>query len=169
MTRGYAEERAFKQSRYEDIRVLIKDGTFNPVKTSDIPVNPRIFASRFVDALKRVGNGLRKKSILLAHKYSDEGSILIATTAPTVQSFSHRICLSLTFSIPSMYGYNRDILQAYMKCSSKLEREVYMRSPPELRLPPEYVFKIVNPLYGIPELGFIGSSHTLRITPTGCK
>lgn len=147
------EERYFRQAREDELRGVFKDGAFILVKASNITGHPRIFGSRFVDELKWIKHGLRNKSRLVAQNVADEGATFIATKAPTVQRFLERICLSLTASLPTMTAYARDITQAYIQSSSNLERAIYMLPPPELRLSPGDVLKVVKPLYGILESG----------------
>ena len=132
---------------------MINDGTFIPVKASTLEPNTRIFGSRFVDELKKVGDDLRKKSRLIAQNYADEGAATIPTKAPTVQRFSQRIALSIAASISHMNTYTRDITQAYIQSQTQLERDVYIKAPDELGLDEDYVLKVVKPLYGIPESG----------------
>ena len=151
--KGSVEEQAFKSSRLSELEGLVKDGTFVPIHERDIVGSPRIFGSRFVDELKKVGDGLKKKSRLVAQNYADEHAGYIPTKAPTVQRFSQRIALCIAASLPKMDLYTRDITQAYIQSHTELEREVYIKAPPELGLAPGYVLKVVKPLYGIPESG----------------
>ena len=116
--KGSAEERAFKQSRKDELDGLLKDGTFKPVHESTIKGSKRIFGSRFIDELKRAGDILKKKSRLVAQNYADEDATYIATKAPTVQRFSQRVALSLAASFPKMKTYTRDITQAYIQADS---------------------------------------------------
>ncbi len=51
----------------------------------------------------------------------------------------------------NMLMYSRDISQAYIQSESKLERDVYVRAPPEMNLPPSKILKVLKPLCGIPE------------------
>lgn len=52
-----------------------------------------------------------------------------------------------------MTPFLRDITQAYVQSDSTLERDVYLKPPPEMNLPPGSVLKVMKPLYGIPESG----------------
>ena len=131
----------------------MRDGTFIPIKEEDIKGEPRIFGSRFVDELKKVGDRLKKKSRLVAQNYADDDATAIATKAPTVQRFAQRVALSIAASYPELIPYTRDITQAYIQSHTDLERDVYIRAPKELGLQPGFVLKVVRPLYGIPESG----------------
>ena len=145
--RGSKEEEAFSQPRKDELSGLLRDGTFKPIRLTDIPTTARIFGSRFVDELKKVGDRLRKKSRLVAQNYADDGAASIATKAPTVQRFSQRVALSLAASMPPLEAYTRDITQAYIQSHTQLERDVHIRAPNELGLPPDYALKVVKPLY----------------------
>lgn len=151
--RGSLEEKAFSASRKTELEGLLRDGTFKPTQLSDVPHSTRIFGCRFVDELKKVGAQLKKKSRLVAQNYSDIGATCIPTKAPTVQRYSQRTALSIAVSSPHMESYTRDITQAYVQSNTMLERNVYIKAPPELDLPDGFVLKVVKPLYGIPESG----------------
>jgi len=47
----------------------------------------------------------------------------------------------------------RDISQAYTQSHTSLARDFYIRPPRELNLPQGVIWKILRPLYGIPEAG----------------
>ena len=129
MKRGSKEEAAFAQPRRDELDGLLKDGTFVPVKLSNVPESSRIFGSRFVDEIKKVGKGLRKKSRLVAQNYADNDAASIATKAPTVQRFSQRVALSIAASLPTLVPYVRDVTQAYVQAHTNLERRVFIRAP----------------------------------------
>ena len=147
------EEAAFATSRKAELEGLTKDGTFEPIHESKVPTTVRIFGSRFVDELKKVGCMLKKKSRLVAQNYTDDEATAIPTKAPTVQRISQRVALCIAASMSSMNMYTRDITQAYIQSHTQLERDVYIRAPKEMELPPGYIIKVVKPLYGIPESG----------------
>lgn len=52
---------------------------------------------------------------------------------------------------PDTTLFCRVVAQAYLKSSKNLTRDVYIRDPRELGLPPNTVIKFLKPLYGIPE------------------
>lgn len=141
----------FEKSRRQELDGLIKNGTFIPVDKKDIPEGARVFGSRFIDEIKRAGQGQRRKSRLVAQNYSDEAATTIATRAPTVQRSSQRLLLSLAISVDGMTAFSRDITQAYIQSDRNLERDVFIKAPSELNLPIDTVLKVVRPLYGIPE------------------
>lgn len=91
---GSAEERAFAESRKGEISGRLRDITLLQMREKDIDREPRIFESRFVDEMKRVGERLRKKSRLVVQNYANERAATSTTTTPTVQLFSEQICCS---------------------------------------------------------------------------
>lgn len=65
------EELEFKESRKAEIDGFVKDGTFHPVEESKFKLNTRIFGSRFIDELNKVGYNLHKRSRLIERNYED--------------------------------------------------------------------------------------------------
>jgi hypothetical protein len=49
--------------------------------------------------------------------------------------------------------YLRDISQAYVQSSTHLNRDFFIRPPPELGLHEGLILKVIKPLYGVPEAG----------------
>lgn len=47
----------------------------------------------------------------------------------------------------------RDVTEAYIRTTTRLEMEVFIRPPKELNLPQRQVLKVLKPLYEIPESG----------------
>lgn len=62
---------------------LLREGTFVVIKEKGVPDGSRIFCSSFINELKRAGEGLRKKSHLVAQTYKDKGATTIETKDPT--------------------------------------------------------------------------------------
>lgn len=82
------EENAFAQSRKKEPQRLLLEVTFVKVRESLIDGRTRIFGSKFVDELKRMGDRLKKKSRPVAQIYADEKAATIATKAPQTKRFS---------------------------------------------------------------------------------
>lgn len=84
---------------------------------------------------------------------------MVLTQSPTIQRASQRLILCITALLQGedMRLYSRDITQAYVQSTTKLNRDFYTRIPPELAealsVPNGTVVKVVRPLYGIPESG----------------
>lgn len=143
----------FVESRRKEINGLLEKGVFDVIPISKVPSDIRIFKSRFVDEIKNIGTAdAFEKSRLVVQAYNDQGKGLVLTQAPTIQRVSQRMILALTPCV-RMPLYLRDISQAYVQSSTSLNREFYIRPPPELNLDPQSVLKVVKPLYGVPEAG----------------
>lgn len=96
---------------------------------SSIEGDHRIFGSRFVDELKEVGQRLKRKSLLEAQTYAEEGTITKDTKEPTVQRYYERLALSIEASMKTRKTYTRDITRAYIQSHTNLERDVYITAP----------------------------------------
>lgn len=90
---------SFATSRKAELDGLLKNGTLLPLQRSDLLPNTRVFGSRFIDQLKKSENETRRKSLLVAQNYADDGARQIATEGPTVQSFSQHFLLRLVASV----------------------------------------------------------------------
>lgn len=150
---GKQDKPDFYKTRKAELQGLINNGTFETANINDIPPNTRIFGSRFIDDLKKIGRRLKQKSRLVAQNYMDEEAAEMGTKAPTIQRFSQRLLIALAASIPETYTATRDITQAYVQSRSRLERPVFIKPPKEMNLPKDTVLRVVRPLYGIPESG----------------
>lgn len=112
---GSREERMFTQPRRDELNGLLKIGTFLPRKLTEVPDGARFFGARFVDEIKRAGQGLRKKSRFVSQNYCDEEATTMATKAPTVQRYSQRVACSIGASYSQdLKAIIRDIIQAYI-------------------------------------------------------
>ena len=119
-----------------------------------MPITAHLFNLQFVDDIKFPGTPKAfEKSRLVVQAYNDEGKKTILTQSPTIQRVSQRLILCLAASIQGLDIYLRDISQAYTQSHTSLIRNFYIWPPPELYLPPGILLKILQPLYGIPEVG----------------
>lgn len=104
-----------------------------------------------------------RKSRLVIQADNDDGKVEILTQSPTIQRVSQRLILALTPSLSSTCQlYLRDISQAYVQSTTRLNRLIIAKPPKEIisLLPTDdMVMKIIKPLYGVPEIG----THWLRI------
>lgn len=55
-----------------------------------------------------------------------------------------------------------DITQAYLQSDSPLVRNVYIKPPPELRMPKGRVLRLIKPLYGLADSGDYWGSTSSR-------
>jgi len=85
--------------------------------------------------------------------YNDLGALKISTKSPTVMRISQRLIVSLAPCKPKLKAYLRDMIQAYTQARTKLERQIFLEAPTEMRLQPDEVLLVEKPLYGIPESG----------------
>jgi hypothetical protein len=150
----------FKESRKKEINDLLERGAFQIVSSADVPPEIRIFNSRFVDEIKHPGTpDAYEKSRLIVQAYNDHGKEMILTQSPTIQRMSQRLILALTATLMNSISgtnlYLRDVTQAYVQSTTKLNREFYARPPHDLGigLDDKAVLRIMKPLYGIPEAG----------------
>lgn len=117
----------------------------------DTPEGRRVFGSRFIEELKRAGEGLCKEARLVAQNYQDVEASKIATKAPTGQRSSQCILFRLAAYYKNMSLCKRDVSQFYVQSDIPLERPVDIEAPPEMNLGPDIFLRVVRPLYGIPE------------------
>jgi hypothetical protein len=146
----------YEESRRTEINGLLERGVFVPVDEKDIPPGTRIYTFRFVDEVKNRGTDKAyEKSRLVVQAYNDREKTLVLTQSPTIQRSSQRIILSIGSSKNDAQFYIRDITQAYIQSTTYLNRDFYIRIPPDLAhfFPGARFLKIVRPLYGIPEAG----------------
>ena len=143
-----------------------------------MPIGTRIFNSRFVDEVKNSGTDRAyEKSRIVVQAYNDSEKHIVLTQSPTIQRVSQRLILSIaaiTIATNSdTHLFLRDITQAYVQSTSKLNREFYIRPPPELSselgISGNTVLKVVKPLYGVPEAGnhWFTTYHSHHINQLG--
>ncbi len=119
----------FNNAKIAEIQELIKKGTYEFVKESDIPANATILQSRFVLTMKNSDNPdqyFKARLVLLGHIDPDKPRVV--NEAPTVLKSSIRFAIALIVS----HGFNiwsRDISQAFLQSEDPLRRTVYVRPP----------------------------------------
>lgn len=128
-------------------------------KICTIPKSARIYDYRWVDKIKNISkNELDtpvddpyRKSILCSRNFRDSGTVTFPLRAPTVSNTGFRIMLALAASFPAKNVFLYDVQQIFTQSKSSLERDVYMRAPPELNLPNRYILQVLESLYGFSE------------------
>lgn len=155
-----SESGQFVASRQKEILGLIEKGVFQITDLSQIPINARIFNSRFVDEVKNQGTEKAfEKSRLVVQAYNDINKASVLTQSPTIQRVSQRVILCLAAVLQDRHNklYLRDVTQAYVQSNSSLNRDFFIRPPPELAnmlgASRDDVLKVMKPLYGVPEAG----------------
>lgn len=141
----------FIDSRKKEITGLINEGVFKIVSKGDIPANTRIFGCRFVDEIKYKDDIPFEKSRLVVQAHHDDGKKEVLTQSPTIQRVSQRLIICIATVLPRPLAV-RDISQAYVQSTSKLNRTIYVRPPPGTDLG-DNLLQVIRPLYGIPEAG----------------
>jgi hypothetical protein len=142
------------KSRRKEINGLLEKRVFELTTIDAVPKDVRIFNSRFVDEIKYPDTSdAYEKSRLVIQAYNDHDKTLMLTQSPTIQRMSQRIILALTAFIPDCHLYLRDITQAYVQSKTPLNRQFFIRSPPELDLSKDSILRVVKPLYDVPEAG----------------
>ncbi|EEA24070.1 conserved hypothetical protein [Talaromyces marneffei ATCC 18224] len=151
-----ASDGQFDESRRREVTGLLERGVFVAVNYEDIPLEARIYGFRFVDEVKNKGTDKAfEKSRLVVQAYNDKDKEFVLTQSPTIQRSSQRLILCIGTSKDGVRFWIRDVTQAYIQSTTKLNREFYIRIPPELRhyFPGCEFLRVVRPLYGIPEAG----------------
>jgi hypothetical protein len=160
----------YTKSRETELNGLLNNGVFEIVTADDVPPTARIFNSRFVDTIKNAGTPQAfEKSRLVVQAYKDDEKKGVLTQAPTIQRASQRLLLSLAASIPELEVHLRDISQAYTQSETNLARDFFVRPPKELQMPGELLWKVLRPLYGVPEAGthWFRTYHNHHLTRLG--
>jgi hypothetical protein len=145
----------YTESRRKEINGLLEKDVFEPADLKDIPPGTRIFNLRFVDEIKDPGTEKAfEKSRLVVQAYNDANKTTVLTESPTIQRCSQRLLLCLAACIKDSKLYLRDVTQAYTQSTTLLNRDFYVRPPPELAAAyGSTILKVIRPLYGIPEAG----------------
>ncbi|KAE8553803.1 hypothetical protein EYB25_002341 [Talaromyces marneffei] len=150
-----ALEHQFTESRRKEINGLTEKGVFEAVDPKDVPLNIRIFNLRFVDEIKNPRTDKAfEKSRLVVQAYNDADKTFVLTESPTIQRCSQRLILCLALCKEDTKLYLQDVTQAYTQSTTLLNRDFYVRPPPELTATfQSSILKVIRPLYGIPEAG----------------
>ena len=161
LSNGDPRRKLFKEAIEAEIKGLFENDTFIVVKKSDFTYEEikdmTILKAKLVLAYKDPTTSEERKKarlVVQAIEKLDKDKKLLFTYSPTVKRSSVRIMLC----IPTRIGlkiYLRDISQAYVSSKSKLLREIYVIPPKELGLERDILWKVIRPLYGLPESGLI--------------
>jgi len=143
----------YVESREKELAGLMGRKIFQIVDKCSVPHGARIFGTRFLDSMKTVDGKTFPKSRLVAQNYRDKDATKISTKSPTITRLGFRMAISLCVMFPDMEPYLRDISQAYTQADSNLDRKVYLKPVPDMKIPKDKVLLAVKPLYGIPESG----------------
>lgn len=145
------ELHSFKESRKKEWAGLMDRNTFKVADEHTIPKRTRIFAKRFVDALKTVDGRTYEKSCMVCRIFNDKDASGVPTKSLTVTRLGFRTAVSLGTMFPEYTPYLRDISQACEQSNGELGRLVYLRPLSKMGIPEGKVLQAVKPLNGIPE------------------
>ena len=112
-----------------------------------------ILRSRYVHAIKNVGMPDQKhksRLVVQAVKRADRDSPSLFKYSPTTTRSSTRLLLSTAASM-DWEVRTRDISQAFVSSEYDLLREVYIVPPKEANRPKDELWRLLKPLYGLPE------------------
>ncbi len=147
-------------SRQKEILGLLEKGVFQVVNPKDLPVDIKVFNSRFVDEIKNASTDKAfEKSRLVVQAYNDYIKDLVLTQSPTILRVSQRliVCLAAILQNNTTKLYLHDVTQAYVQSTSDLRRDFFIHPLPELitmmGASSNCILKVVKPLYGVPEAG----------------
>ncbi|KYK57237.1 hypothetical protein DCS_04244 [Drechmeria coniospora] len=149
----------FELSDATEIDSLIGRGIIIPIQFDPTVHKTRIFGLRLVREIKDKATDVPfEKSRLVVQGHSDHDKRFILTQSPTILRCSQRLILAIAPMLQQHYGFHlalRDITQAYTQSATPLYREILARPPREIknRYPEGTIFRVMRPLYGIPEAG----------------
>ncbi len=141
----------FAESRRKEVIDLLEKRVFELIIIDAVLRDVRIFNFRFVDEIKHSDIAdVYEKSRLVIQTYNDHDKTLVLTQSSTIQRMSQRIILALTAIIKHNL-YLRDITQTYVQSKISLNRQFFIRSPPELNLSKNSILRVVKSLYEVLE------------------
>lgn len=124
-----------------------------------IPQNPRkrlnILPSRYVLAHKNVGTSeqyAKARLVVQAMRRIDRDFAKLCTYSPTVAKASARSLLTISAST-DLNVTTRDLTQAYVCTTHAFLRAVCVTSPADAKAPPDELWLLNRPLYGLAESG----------------
>ena len=143
----------FVKSRKKKINDLFEKNCFEIVSISDVFHEIKIFNSRFVDEIKNINTvDAYEKFRLIMQTYNDDDKAKVLIQTPTIQRINQRLILTLTVNMSHLNLFLRNISQAYVQSTISLTRKFFIRPPIELKFG-DAIFKIIKPLYEVPEAG----------------
>lgn len=114
-----------------------------------IPAGAKLLRSRYVYKIKRDDFGKVKQfkaRLVILGCQQVKGVDVEQTFAPVVKGVTVRLIMALAF-IMNMCIHQIDISSAF--CYADLEEDVYMKPPPDLKVPDGWCFKLLKSLYGL--------------------
>ncbi len=149
---------SFIAFRAKEIAELLKKRVFVSINRADVPIDIRIFSSRFMNEIKHSNiEKALEKSRLMMQAFKDHNKTLMLTQSSIIQRISQRLilCLTATFYF-EMDVYLRDITQTYVQSATSLNRDFYVQSLSELiklmRISADCILKVIKSLYEMSEI-----------------
>lgn len=135
----------FSSPRMATISSLLETRCFR-ITGKPKPKYQRLFRSRFIDKVKSDGTK-RFKLCVTACNNRNNG---LFTAAPTVKWISFRLFIFLAAT--EQYSiHTRDVTKAFISLITTLQRPVYMEAHKEMSLDKGNIFKVLRPVYGMPD------------------
>ena len=131
----------------------MKRGTWKLVLRDEVPKDANVMGGRFVLAIKDADTDkptYKARFVVQGHRDRDK-DLLVHTSSALRQN-----SLKILVSIAAMFGFpiwTHDVSQAYLQSGSQLLRDVYVKPTKEFELTPNVLFKLLRPLYGLPDAG----------------
>jgi hypothetical protein len=114
-----------------------------------IPEGVKVLKSRYIYKIKRDSRGKVKQfkaRLVILGCQQEKGVDVEQTFAPVVKGVTIRLIMALAFTM-NMLIHQIDISSAF--CYANVEDDVYMKPPPEMKIPEGYCFKLFKSLYGL--------------------
>jgi hypothetical protein len=146
----------FAAPRAKEVQGLQSQNVFEALR---IPLAARkglvVFGSRFVDTIKNVATTnelLKSRLVAQATRHQDADKSLLFTYSPTTfkETVKSMVATAAALRLPLL---TRDVSQAYVSSESLLSREIYIIPPRALNLDKDILWRVLKPLYGLPESG----------------
>lgn len=136
-------------AKKDEVRNLLKRGTFKGMLKEDIPPDGNVLPGRFVLSIKSTEDQeIKFKARYVIGDHRDKLKDLMVHTSTTLQTASVRLLLPLA-AIFGLDVWTSDVRQAYLQAAVPLVRDIYRKNPAaEFELSSEQFLQLLKPLYG---------------------
>ena len=145
-----AKSPEMRRAVMNEVRDLLKQGTFKVMLKEELPDGANALTARFVLAIKsNADSAIKFKARYVIGGHRDQLKHYMVNGAQTLQCSSARLNIALE-SMCEFDVWSTDVELAYLQSSEPLERRVFIKSPAqELELEPNECFDLLKPLYGL--------------------